>query len=175
MILPSEILFRELNEEDASQFHEIVSANKSRLSRYFPITISRTKSLKATKEYLVAYSLKQDLKDFYVFGLFKDNQLIGVLFVKSINWEIPKCELAYFIDQDWEGKGITTWGVDQLTKFCFKKLEMNKIFLRFERSNFSSRKVALKNGFRKEGTLRSEFKVETGELIDLEYFGKIKR
>jgi ribosomal-protein-serine acetyltransferase len=50
--------------------------------------------------------------------------LIGIIFIKNINWRIPEYELGYFIDKAYEGQGIMTKIIDKAFKYCFEKLKM---------------------------------------------------
>jgi RimJ/RimL family protein N-acetyltransferase len=53
-------------------------------------------------------------------------------------------------------------------------LKLNKLYLRVSGDNKASQRVAEKNGFRTEGTLRSDFKTSDGKLIDLIYYGLLR-
>ena len=81
--------------------------------------------------------------------------------------------MGYFIDKDYEGKGIITKGLSQVIRFCFDTLKLKKLFLRIDPDNFPSKRVAEKNGFIVEGTLRSEYRTGNGDLIDLVYYGLV--
>ena len=85
-----------------------------------------------------------------------------------------KCELAYFIDQDFEGQGIISKAVSQTIGFCFKELMMNKMYICTSKINTCSQRIASKNGFQKEGVLREEFKNGKANLEDIVYFGLLK-
>jgi RimJ/RimL family protein N-acetyltransferase len=94
--------------------------------------------------------------------------------VKNIDRKIGKCELAYFVDKDFEGKGIITKAVGDLIAFCFTELLMNKITICTSPVNYASQKIALKHGFKQEGVLREEFKNGQGILEDIFYFGLLR-
>jgi ribosomal-protein-serine acetyltransferase len=98
---------------------------------------------------------------------------IGMLFIKSLDWRIPKAELAYYIDKEYEGKGIISKALNNVIEFAFSVLKLNKLYLRVAPDNKGSRKVAEKNSFKIEGTLRNDFKTYEGALIDLLYYGLI--
>jgi ribosomal-protein-serine acetyltransferase len=100
--------------------------------------------------------------------------LIGYLGIKKIDYTISKCELFYFIDKNFEGKGIISRAVSDIVSICFKELKMNKIFICTSKINFGSQQIALKNGFVQEGTLREEFKNGEGVLEDINYYGLLK-
>ena len=82
--------------------------------------------------------------------------------------------MFYFIDTDFEGKGIISKAVSEVISFCFNELKMNKIFICTSKINFGSQQIALKNGFVQEGTLRQEFKNGEGILEDINYYGLLK-
>jgi ribosomal-protein-serine acetyltransferase len=100
--------------------------------------------------------------------------LIGYVCIKNIDKKIRKCELAYFIDKDFEGKGIISKAVSQTIDFCFSDLLMNKVFICTSKINTASQRIATKHGFSHEGTLREEFKSGEGILEDINYFGLLK-
>ena len=87
---------------------------------------------------------------------------------------ISKCELFYFIDKEFEGKGIISKAVSEVINLCFNELNMNKIFICTSKVNFASQQIALKNDFVLEGTLREEFKSFEGEIEDINYYGLLK-
>ena len=100
--------------------------------------------------------------------------LIGYVCIKNIDTKISKCELAYFIDAAFEGKGIISKVVSQTIAFCFEDVMMNKVFICTSKINYASQRIALKNGFQQEGILREEFKNGEGILEDILYFGLLK-
>ncbi len=91
--------------------------------------------------------------------------------IKDIDFTVPKCELAYFIDEAFEGKGIATDATHWLVNFCFEELDMEKIILRINPANEGSKQVALKNGFSREGYMKNEYRNGYGELTDVEHYG----
>ena len=165
--------FRLIKPSDYKAFNHLISENRDRIKRYFPITVSKTNTLEEVKKYLLEFSGKMGKKQLYPFGLFHDSALMAVVLVKNIDWRVPKCELGYYIDQAHEGKGIMTVLVNNTITYCFDELKIKKIFLRISPENLASIKIAEKTGFEKEGLLRKEFKIETGELVDVLYYGKL--
>ncbi len=163
--------FRAMMPKDAEILHEIVGNNRDRLLRSFPLTIAECQTVNMAEDYLDPEI--STLKG-YIFGVFEQNQLIAVFFAKEFDWSVPKCEIAYFVDSEHERKGVTTIGIQKLIAHCFSEFKMVKIFARIHKYNTGSQRVLEKNGFELEGVLRKEYKIETGELIDLEYYGLLK-
>ncbi|WP_395044647.1 GNAT family N-acetyltransferase [Flavobacterium sp.] len=158
------------------EFFHLIENNRNRIIKTFPVTVSNCVDLKATEEFIsknVQIEIENTGYYFYVRNL-ETNCLIGYIGIKKIDYNISKCEIFYFIDKDFEGKGIISKAISEVIGFCFNELKMNKIFICTSKINFGSQQVALKNGFVQEGTLREEFKNHEGILEDINYYGLLK-
>jgi ribosomal-protein-serine acetyltransferase len=158
------------------EFYKLIDKNRNHIGKTFPVTLANSDSLKKAKGF-IEVSFDKDKKDegcyFYARDL-KTNTLIGYLCVKSIDVRISKCELGYFIDEDYQGKGITSKMVSEALDFCFNELLMNKVFICTSEVNLASQRIALKHNFQQEGILRDEFRNGDGELENTVYFGLLK-
>jgi ribosomal-protein-serine acetyltransferase len=160
----------------ATEFYTLIENNRAHIQSTFPVTISNCSDLEKTIEFIEKNKRKQNDKDGYFYYLrnLESNQLIGYVCIKNIDLKILKCELAYFIDKNFEGKGFITEAVSQVISFCFNNLQMNKVFICTSKVNAASQQIALKHGFQKEGVLRQEFKNGYATLEDIVYFGLLK-
>ena len=165
--------FRLITVQEYQTFFNLIEKNRSRLLRYFPTTLQSIQSVSDARQHLEESIADYERREYFPFGIYDDEQLIGMIVIKNIDWRVPKAELGYYIDKDSEGKGVMTEVIRQIIPHAFVKLKINKLFLRTDPENIGSQKIALKNGFVKEGVLRKEFRVETGELIDLCYYGLV--
>jgi len=168
-----DIQIRLIEKEDAIAFYELMEKNRQRLTMYFPKTLKHISSLESTGIFIDMKLNEASRKEGYWFLIIsqKDNELIGSLVIKDLDHTVPKCELAYFIDEEYEGKGITSKATQWLVNYCFDELQMEKIILRINPSNEGSKHVALKNGFVKEGHMKKEYRNGFGELTDVEHYG----
>ena len=158
------------------EFFDLIGNNRNRIIKTFPVTVSNCIDLKATEEFIsknIQIEIEKKGYYFYVRNL-ETNCLIGYIGIKKIDYHISKCELFYFIDNHFEGKGIISKAISEVIGFCFQELKMNKIFICTSKINFGSQQIALKNGFIQEGTLREEFKNHEGVLEDINYYGLLK-
>ena len=157
-------------------FFKLIEANKTHIEKTFPVTLANCIDLEKTTEFLEKSKRKETDEDGYHFYLrnLETQKLIGYVCVKNVNKSIMKCELAYFIDQDFEGKGIISKAVSQTIKFCFNELKMNKVYICTSKINAASQRIATKHGFQQEGILREEFKNGQAVLEDIVYFGLLK-
>lgn len=167
---------RLIEKEDFEDIFNLVEKNRERLLKYFPRTSAIVKDLDSAKRF-AKLKVRQALeREQYYFLIISKSQsaIIGMVMVKNIDWTIPKGELAYFVDEDYEGIGITSNAVKFVVEYCFENLEMEKLYIKFDPENIGSKKVAIKNGFEKEGFLRREFRTGQGALTDVERYGLLK-
>lgn len=172
-----DILVRLVEKEDSEEIFDLIEKNRERLLTYFPKTSTVVKDLEAAKKF-AKQKMRQALeREQYNFLVILKSQLrvIGMVMVKNIDWTIPKGELAYFIDKEYEGIGITSKAVKFVVEYCFKQLEMEKLYIKFDPENAGSKKVAVKNGFEKEGLLKREFRTGYGAITDVERYGLLRK
>jgi len=165
-----------IEDVSAEEFFTLVDKNKNHIHKTFPVTLANSDSLSKTEDFLTVSLDKEKNKEgfhFYARDI-KTNELIGYLCVKTIHYRISKCELGYFTDEDFQGKGITSKMVSHALDFSFNELKLNKVFICTSEINFASQRVALKHNFKQEGLLRDEFRNGDGELQNTVYFGLLK-
>lgn len=160
----------------SEEFYNLIDKNKNHIQQTFPVTLANSDSLKKAEDFLaVSLDKEKNKEGFYFFARnIKTNELIGYLCVKTIDYRISKCELGYFVDEDYQGKGITSKMVSEALQFCFKELMLNKVFICTSEINLASQRIALKHNFKQEGILRDEFRNGNGELQNTVYFGLLK-
>ena len=158
------------------EFYKLIDNNRNHIGKTFPVTLANSDSLEKADDFLEVSILKEKNNEgFYFYARnIKTNDLIGYLCVKIIDYRISKCELGYFIDENFQGKGITSKMVSNALDFCFNELLMNKVFICTSEINISSQRIALKHNFKQEGILRDEFRNGDGELQNTVYFGLLK-
>lgn len=161
-----------LEEKDAIPLFELIQANAKRLHQYFPITARNNCSLIATKRYITAKIKEVNSKENYTFKIVEINsQLpIGVVIIKKINWTTKECELAYFIDRLYEGKGITYIAISQLITYCTEKLQLQKAILRIGEDNPGSLRIAEKHHFVLTKRVKNGHEDFHGNLMDVLHF-----
>jgi ribosomal-protein-serine acetyltransferase len=158
------------------EFYKLIEKNRNHIGKTFPVTLANSDSLKKAEDFLaISLDKEKNSEGFYFYARdIKTNALISYLCVKTIDYRISKCELGYFADEDYQGKGVTSKMVSQALEFCFKELSLNKVFICTSEINVASQKIALKHNFKQEGILRDEFRNGDGELQNTVYFGLLK-
>lgn len=158
------------------EFFKLITKNKIHIEKTFPVTVSNCLDLEKTKKFIADNIQKEANNEGYYFYIrnTETNILIGYVCIKNIKQDILKCELAYFIDAEFEGKGIISEAISKTIEFCFDQLKMNKVYICTSKINKGSQRIALKHSFQEEGILREEFKNHVGILEDIVYFGLLK-
>lgn len=164
-----------LSTNESKAFFNLIDSNRSRLEDFFAGTVSKTKTHNDTINYCKI--IEQKIKDRAYFPFMitdiTTNVFIGLVDVKNIDWNVPKAELGSFIDSSYEGKGITTKATTIVVDYLIENYHFKKLLCRANSKNLGSISVILKNGFELEGTIRNDYRTTKGEIVDLNYYGRV--
>lgn len=164
-----------LSTNESESFFQLIDTNRKRLEDFFAGTVSYTKTVSDTTDYCKEIDQKiMDRVYFpYVIIEISSQKIIGFIDIKNIDWSIPKAELGAFIDSKYEGKGIITNTMSSLIDTIVNEHHFKKLLCRISSRNKRSINVALNSGFELEGTIKCDYKTTKGEIIDLNYYGKV--
>jgi RimJ/RimL family protein N-acetyltransferase len=102
-----------------------------------------------------------------------DGRHLGNIGVFKFNWEIPSCEIGYWLRTSECDKGFMTEAVGAVTRFCFESLKARRVQLLIDDENRRSTRVADRCGFDLEGTLRNDYRYPDGRLRDTRVYSRI--
>lgn len=108
-------------------------------------------------KYREVYKLDDKKLSSFNFGIYdqKSQKLIGDIGVSSIDSKNKSAEIGMAIgDKNYWSKGYGTDLVKTILNFCFKKLDLNKVYLDVWEENKIAIGCYLKCGFKKDGVLR---------------------
>lgn len=168
-LLTPRTVVRRFREEDGPQVYQLILNNMPWLndfhSRWIEAIHTPADAGWYVRTQLAAWLTQQS----YHFGVWDKDQaeLIGLVRIFDIDWQIPKSFLEFFIAPEFSQKGIMTEVLLKVTDFAFDELKLEKLNLKLAMDNYAGQRLARKCGFRREGDLRSEFKMPGGELIDI--------
>lgn len=161
-----------LNTTDAEHLHQFIIDNSERLKRYFPVTLSCNNTLEKSIEYIAIKNKEIEERTNFTYAIRDKNnrEIAGLMILKKIDWSKKQGEFAYCIGSQFEGKGLTSFAVKEMTKFAFDKLDLKTLQIMAHKTNLGSIKVALNNGFVWQRTALNEF-TPTNELpLDMELY-----
>ncbi|BAO77003.1 GNAT family N-acetyltransferase [Winogradskyella sp. PG-2] len=164
-----------LSTSEGEAFFDLIDTNRARLEDFFAGTVSKTRTLKDTLEYCVEIENRIKVKSYFPYMITDvyTGQFVGLVDVKNIDWNVPKAELGSFIDSRYEGEGIVSKATNLVVNHIVKEYKFIKLLCRANTRNKGSIAVILKNGFELEGTIRRDYKTTKGEIVDLNYYGKV--
>jgi ribosomal-protein-serine acetyltransferase len=160
--------------KDSGDFHAFIMRNLENVRVPFPLTTDAVlQGLTETKLWIQRKILDQD-EGRSLMVLVRNRYTQEIVFIFSafgFDWRLPKCEVAWMIDQKHEGLGIATFVADKLIRYLFKEHGLNKIICRIEPGNLKSEKLADRLHFKKEGTHTKDFRNGNNQLVDVNYYG----
>jgi RimJ/RimL family protein N-acetyltransferase len=95
--------------------------------------------------------------------------LAGAIGLTSFAWPHLRAEVGYWVAREARGRGVGTTAVRLLSRWALRDLGLARIELLANPENEASVRLALRAGFRREGTLRA-YRRRHGEAEDLEMF-----
>lgn len=164
-----------LDANDSNAFFELIDSNRQRLEDFFAGTVSKTRTLEDTLIYCdeIQIRIKEISYLPYMISDIKTGKFIGLVDVKNIDMNVPKAELGSFIDCQYEGKGIVSKATNLVIDQIVEEYNFIKLLCRASSRNKGSVAVILKNGFVLEGTIRNDYRTTKGEIVDLNYYGRV--
>ena len=139
---------------DAKRYLEILSHPEF---TYFP---AKPATVKEEQDFLRKMKGLQKQGSQYNFAVIANGKHIGGAGIKIHGQFSYICEIGYFIDYNYWNQGIATKAVELLEEIIAKKLDVVRIEIRSAKKNTGSCKVAVKSGYKKEGTMKKYLKVE---------------
>lgn len=101
-----------------------------------------------------------------------DGEFLGLALVPKIEREAQTAELGYIVAPAARGRGVATATLGLLTEWAFTELDMLRLELLITATNGPSKRVAERNGYRREGVLRSLY-VKEGVRDDVEMWSRL--
>lgn len=168
--------YRSMFDFTPEAFQPFVNSNRDHIINSFPVTLRSCEDLEKTKAYFLEARKREANGEWKYFLITEKgkNDILGFFVIKEISQKTKRGELAYFIDHAYNGRGIISRISAEVIKYGFEELNLNKIIICTSSENIGSQRIALKNKFQKEGTLRQEFLNYYGKLEDVNYFGLLK-
>jgi len=138
---------------DAERFFEIITCTNL---EYIEIPI---KTLDEEKYFLHLNEAKRKANLEHNYSVLFYGKLVGACGIKIDQHRPWVGEIGYFIDRDYQGKGIATEAVMQLEKVGFERLDLQRITILMDTRNLASERVAKKCGYEKEGIMKKVHRV----------------
>ena len=158
--------------EDAWNICNFAVANEDRLQRYFPKTLEKNLTPTLAKRFAKTKEKQFKNKEEFLFTLKPNNsrEVAGLIYIKELDWEKKQGEFAYAIGYPFEGKGLMTKAVHELSRYAFNELQLKTLQIIAHKNNVGSVKVAENNGYKWISTLDKSFTPTDGMPVDMELY-----
>ncbi|MBJ7879733.1 GNAT family N-acetyltransferase [Gelidibacter salicanalis] len=161
-----------LQPDDALQLNKLLVSNTERFIRFLPLTLADNRTLESTRNYIKRKIEAAEMKEGFVFVI-KDKyqvQIIGLIILKQIQWDIKQGEFAYCIGKHHKGKGLITEAIKAVSTHVSEVMGLKTLQIISHKTNESSVNVALNSGFKWKQTLVNEFTPVNEAPMDMELF-----
>ena len=158
--------------KDAWKLCDFVVANEDRLRLYFPQTLelNLTPDLASSFVNIKVKQFEQNEVFLYTVKEQETNQLVGLVYIKELDWNKKQAEFAYCIGYSFEGKGVTSKTVSLLSNHAFTNLNLKTLQIIVHKDNIPSVQVAKKCHFKWQKTLIKSFTPTGKTAIDMELY-----
>jgi len=129
-------------------------------------------AVEVTEQVLSEWIAGYDRKDSYQWAieLKSTGEIIGSIGIVSSQDNVEMVHVGYCIGKHWWHKGYTTEALNELIRFFFCEVGVNRIESRHDPRNPNSGKVMAKAGMQYEGTLRQADTNNQSKYCDAAYY-----
>lgn len=155
------IEYKKITSDIVDDYYVVLNKNRSYLSKYLN-WIDSLSSFKDEKIYL--QSRNQIIDD--TFAIYYDNKIVGGIDINNLNQEKNEAEIVYWLDYDYQGKGIMNTVMLGMLNYTFNVLKLNSLFAVCAIDNVKGVKVLDKSGFVIIGKEKEKLKFKNGRKLD---------
>ena len=137
----------------STDLFKLTEKNRSYLREWLP-WLDNIQEERDTAEFIITSIEQYTNNNGFQAGIWFEGELVGVIGLHYINWLNRSTEIGYWLDKDYQGKGIITQACSALIGYIFLALKLNRIEIRCATQNFKSRAIPERLGFKEEGICR---------------------
>jgi len=166
-----------VQKSDAWKLCNFIVANEDRLKHFFPKTLEQNLNPTLSKLFVNKKVKEFNNSEEFLFTLkqSKTRDIVGLVYIKELDWNKKQGEFAYCIGYQFEGKGITSKAVKELSNYAFETLKLETLQIIVHKTNLGSVKVAKNNQFIWVKTLKKAFTPTNEAPIDMELYELYKQ
>ncbi|AKD03210.1 GNAT family protein [Pontibacter korlensis] len=168
------LLLRPYQEGDERDFMRLLQENAAYLSPTFTGRKMRVRVLDDARLQVQQLRTEWENRRMFDFGVWQkeDKLYVGDITLKNLDRSIPKAEIGFYFAGWPATKQLAQEALEEVLRFAFGPLGLNKVYLRCTAANESYGPIAESCGFQKEGLLRCDYRgADSDELLDISYYG----
>lgn len=159
--------------KDAKEATDVVRKNLSHLKPWMPWAVDEYSEEHATDW------IKRNLEAFSSDGSFNaliilNDHIVGTIGFHDLDRPNRRASIGYWVDKDYEGRGIITRCCRVLVEYLFDTMELNRLQINCNVENVRSRAIPERLGFKLEGILR-QVEYLNGSFRDWAVYGLLRK
>lgn len=171
--ISDDIFLENMEFSDTTELYSMIDSQREYVGFWWIDTVRSLVSQEESKQIFTHVVTVVNIHPEYSFVIFYKNELVGFVGLKHYDEINSKAELAFFISQYHQGKGIMIHSVFAVMELAFNELFINKLSLRCPIGNLQSSNIPRKLGFMIEGVEHAG-ELWNGETVDLEVYGMLR-
>lgn len=149
----AEIQLKLITPNDAEEIFTFVDRSRQYLREWLG-WVDHTKTVEDTRKFAEMNLKKFANQEALDTAIIYNGQFVGKISINTINWNLKKAEIGYFLDESFQGDGIMTRAAKGIIDIAFNEYKLEKIEIHAAVGNTKSCQIPERLGFTKEGTIR---------------------
>ncbi len=158
---------RTVQESDATELHALIASNRDHLSRW--MAWPSTQTFDDTLRFIRSCARQLAENDGFQAAILRDQKIVGVAGFHGVDWARRSTSIGYWLAEEQQGQGTMSSAVRALLDHAFEVWRLNRVEVRIAPDNERSRALAIRLGFRQEGTLRAAERIGERYLDSVVY------
>ncbi|HET7673847.1 MAG TPA: GNAT family N-acetyltransferase [Candidatus Saccharimonadales bacterium] len=139
------LVLRQLQPEEAQELFDLTKKNWEYLKPWMP-WLEDNRTVKDSEKFIRSALDKKNQEILYGYGMIYDGRIAGHMSIMHLKDEMYP-EIGYWLDNELNGRGLTTKAVKRLTDFGLNTLGLKQILIKALPENGASNRVAEKCGY----------------------------
>lgn len=148
----AEIELKMMGHKDHQALFELIDRNRSYLRKWLP-WVDENKTPAHSEQFITNAFENHANRTSLSAGIFYHGELVGVIGFNTYDWRNRIGTIGYWLGEEFQGKGIMTRATRALIDYGLGELDLNRLQLFAAVKNRSSRAIAERLGFTKEGII----------------------
>lgn len=119
----------------------------------------------------IDYLKREDLM-LFAFDRVRPDYIIAGTGLHRFDWKKRIFEIGYWVRTPDTGKGYATEITNALVRYAFGALDANKVVIGHAEGNLKSQSIINKLGFEKEGVMKRDELLPSGEIVDSHLYAR---
>lgn len=140
---------------DSKSLFNLIEKNRYHLRKWLP-WLDNTKSVNDSVDFVTRAIDGYKNKDSLVLSIKYENKIVGIISFNNIDLSLKTASIGYWIDFNYQGKGIISTSCRALVDYGFKVLGLYKIMISCAVENYKSQLIPQRLNFKKQEIIKNK-------------------